>query len=380
VSLTDDAEKRGTLRNGPVNAQTSWTGGRRPTGTTFDGPAAQIYVTLGWGVSAKGNNAVPSLRNLATTWNGYQDTAWDGIVDSWIANREGGRTDWAHRMWIRLGQELGPWFPDFPGVDANLVGAIGTTTAYSATINAAMNQVNIDGDRFPIFKGAWDHVVGRIRARCAAANVDAPVFMINMVDGAADPGSGGGGPNAQWVPEVCTDVDETPDVIGLDIYGRGGNVRPTLIAGRQANGDPDNYTWTGLEDILELHRDLCLQVNRPASFPEWWSCRPRVVGGGGNGWTDSERAAFTRYMYNWINTGCGGAGVPIHSHSPFIQSDNVAGTQSGDIQIRQNWSYTYWPANDTLSAPHPAGTATSPAPLMRAALYDLFDPDEVVPI
>jgi hypothetical protein len=383
------ANKISVLTGAPAQCVATWNAGRRPSATTFDGPQCQLYVTLGWGVSAKkfGKNGnvinwhTQSLHNLAATWNGVQDAAWRTVVDSWIANRSGGYSDWTHRMWIRLGLELGPWFPDFPGVDSNLVGDLGTTSLYSAEINAAMNQVNVDGDRFPIFKGAWDHVVGLIRGRCAAAGVVAPIIMPNFVDGAADPGdSGTSGPSSQFVPGVATDVEETPDVNGLDIYGRGADVRPSRLPGRPADGNPVNYDFTDLRTVLDRIADLCLEVNRPISFPEWWSNRKRDPDGGGEAWNDHERAAFTRYMADYIDTGCGGKGVAVHSHSPFIQQDNVAGTDTGNRQISNNTSYTYMPANDELSSPHPPGTPTSPAPLMRAALYDLWSPTEVDPI
>lgn len=368
------AQNAQALKNAPSNAWARYTAGKLPAAATWGGPYVQVMVTLGWGVNANYKNDwhIKSLQNLAATADGAQRAAWEEIVDSWIADRSGGLDDWASRIGLRLGLELGQWFPDFPGIDPGLVGALGNVTGYSQGTNAAMNLVNADGNRFHVWKLAWDEVVGSIRARCQAAGVLPPLFIVNMVHADADPGEAtGSGPAPQWVEEVATDVTQTPDLIGLDIYGRAAAIRPTYLGGTQ--GDPDNYDWTDALEVLERHRDLCVAVNRPATFPEWWSCRKRNPSGGGSGWNDHERAAFTRFMADWMDTGLGGAGVPVHSHNMFHQPDQMPGDDKYATQTAPANNYLYSFITDKL----PDGTATSPAPLMRAAMAELFPPNVV---
>jgi hypothetical protein len=337
-----------------------WSNGRGTSVSIHDGPNKMSTVHgLSYGSNCKyvNDNNVKTFQRMADIANGAIDTAIIQGVRN-LFNQTNGNVAkgyWISHTVIRLGWELGGmWNPVFPGIDLKLATQITRATGFSSEVNAAWNEV-IDGnarspeggDRFPMFKLAWDRFTRLCDEECErlfdAAGLPREYirFCANLAHGDADPNAAdtSDGPGSQWVPQCVTEVERTPDLIGWDFYGRGGGgIKPVLTG--QANGDPANYDCSGMKAEMDVLRDLCLQTDRPFAVPEFGSCRRRNPASTvGTGWDDHYRAAFTNYALDYWDRGCDGAGVKIFLINTFMQDD--CSDVEREQRISNNISYTH---------------------------------------
>lgn len=369
--------------SGIAQAVTRWDLGRGTVTSSFDGPTQCLTIHgLSYGQNAKyvNNNNLLTFERMAEAANGSIVAAIESGITSLYNRQDGGvgRGYWLANTTIRLGWELGgQWNPVFPGVDTKLMTQLGTVpSGYSDAVKAAWTIAKNTGDRFPMFKIAWDLFCNTMDAKCEALCDAAgiprayPLICANLAYGSADPSPGGDGPGTQFVPQCVTDVDRTPDIIGLDLYGRGAP-RPVLTGA--ANGNPANYDWTDTDAELNEIRDLCLETSRPLAMMEFGSCRRRDQSFQGGGWLDHERAAFHAYLNDWLDTGCGGAGVPIYLVNWFMQDDCTSNELNA--RVSNNWSYTW--RNDTATCITAGANGLDDAPLLRAEMLNWYTPTEV---
>ena len=392
-----NASKTGPMSNdkmlsGLQASVNRWNNGRGTDTSDFTGPMRMLtlYLTNAYSgfVNAKyvNNNHVTTFTECSKVANGADDAQWASAVQALARSTVGNVAPgyWCANTIVRLGWEVGGnWNLDFPGVDPALKivanggrGDLGPAPSnLEPEVRDAWNECRNTGDRFPMWKLAWDRITKLCDRECDRLGVPRIPFCCNLADAAAEPDMSlnTSGPPSQWSPQCVTDVERKPDTIGWDYYLRAAP-QPPLLSGQPADGDPVHYDWTRFHDDNDKVRDLCLLANRPLSIPEYGACRVRKASvSGGQGWADDRRAAGTRYMNEWLDTGCGGAGVPIYMISIFVQKDALSGVSATEDKYYQkqtanNQSFTW------LVDQHPEGITMPSAAKTRAAWEEWISP------
>lgn len=321
------------------------------------------------------------MAEIAQMQRNRSGQAYDGLVQAItkLFNRTDGGVPkgwWLQHVAVRIGWEIGGnWNPVFPGIDPRMKLDLPVNTSFDSEVNAAWAHTRQTGERFPMYRLAWDATCNNIdricEELCDAAGVQRryPLIIANLASGSADPEVlQTSKPVTQWTPYAASDVTRLPDVIGWDTYGRDGP-GPQTLPGKTQDGKASSYNWGPYNAERDEIANLCRQLNRPLGGMEVGACRKRDKDKvGGYPWRDDQVSAWWDWMLQWADSGCGDHTVPIWVWSLFLQNDT--GAVGLDIRVRRNISYTFH--SDTLG-----DLNLAPAPLTRATMLKWYNTTDV---